>query len=71
MAKKTGWLFLLIVVLLLAALIIDVPAVAKFVGFKDGWTIHKGLDLQGGTHLVYQTDLDKVTPGDESSRCGY
>lgn len=67
MAKKTGWLFLLITVLLLAGLIIDIPALAKFVGFKDGWTIHKGLDLQGGTHLVYQTDLTKVNPGDESS----
>jgi len=67
MAKKTGWLVALIVVLLLAALVIDIPALAKFIGFKNGWTIHKGLDLQGGTHLVYQTDLSKVTPGDESA----
>ncbi|HAR54879.1 TPA: protein translocase subunit SecD [Patescibacteria group bacterium] len=67
MAKKTGWLVALIVVLLLAALVIDIPALAKFIGFKNGWTIHKGLDLQGGTHLVYQTDLSKVMPGDESA----
>jgi len=64
--KKTGWLSLVIIVILLAALIIDVPALAKFVGFKDGWTIHKGLDLQGGAHLVYQTDLSKIEPGEES-----
>jgi len=66
MAKKPGLLLLLIVALLLMALIIDIPALAKFVGFKNGWTIHKGLDLQGGTHLVYQTDLSKVKPGDET-----
>ena len=66
MAKKPGLLLLLIVALLLIALIIDVPALAKFVGFKNGWAIHKGLDLQGGTHLVYQTDLSKVKPGDET-----
>jgi len=59
MLKKTGFITGLIVVILLVALVIDIPAVAKFVGFKNGWTIHKGLDLQGGTHLVYQTDLSK------------
>lgn len=64
--KKTGWLFLLVIVVLLAALIVDVPALAKFVGFKDGWSIHKGLDLQGGAHLVYQTDLSKIEPGEEN-----
>jgi len=67
MAKKTGWLLLVIIGLLLMALIIDIPFLAKFVGFKNGWTIHKGLDLQGGTHLVYQTDLSKVSPGDETN----
>ncbi|MEA1909532.1 MAG: protein translocase subunit SecD [Patescibacteria group bacterium] len=63
MAKRTGWLLGLIVVILLGALIVDIPAFAKFVGFKDGLYIHKGLDLQGGTHLVYQTDLTKVAAG--------
>lgn len=67
MFKRTSWLFLLIVVVLLAAVVIDIPAVAKFVGFKEGWSVHKGLDLQGGTHLVYQTDLSKVEPGDEGN----
>lgn len=65
-SKRTGWLSLLIVAVLLMALIIDIPAFAKFIGFKDGWSIHKGLDLQGGTHLVYQTDLSKVEDGGES-----
>lgn len=67
MAKKTGWVLAVIAGVLLLALIVDVPAIAKFVGFKNGWTIHKGLDLQGGTHLVYQTDLTKVKPGEETN----
>ncbi len=67
MAKKTGWVLLVIVGVLLLALIVDIPALAKFVGFKNGWTIHKGLDLQGGTHLVYQTDLTKVKSGEETN----
>jgi len=67
MAKKPGWLLLVIAAIFLMSLIIDVPFLAKFVGFKNGWTIHQGLDLQGGTHLVYQTDLSKVKPGDETN----
>lgn len=65
MTKKVGWLSLLVIIVLLLALIIDIPALAKFVGFKEGWSVHKGLDLQGGTHLVYQTDLSKIEPGGE------
>lgn len=61
MLKKTGLITGIIVVVLLAALVVDIPAAAKFIGFKNGWSIHKGLDLQGGTHLVYQTDLSKST----------
>lgn len=61
MLKRTGWITGLIVVVLLAALVIDMPAAAKFLGFRQGWSIKKGLDLQGGTHLVYQTDLSKIT----------
>lgn len=67
MAKKTGWVLAVIIGVLLLALIVDIPTLAKFVGFKNGWTIHKGLDLQGGTHLVYQTDLTKVKPGEETN----
>jgi len=64
--KKGNWLFVVVIAVVLMALIIDVPAMAKFVGFKNGWSVKKGLDLQGGTHLVYQTDLSKVKPGSET-----
>ncbi|MBU1082845.1 protein translocase subunit SecD [Patescibacteria group bacterium] len=64
--KKGNWLFIVVIAVVLMALIIDVPVIAKFVGFKDGWSVKQGLDLQGGTHLVYQTDLSKVKPGNET-----
>ena len=70
MLKKTGFITGIIVVVLLAALVVDVPAVAKFIGFKDGWRIHQGLDLQGGTHLVYQTDLSKITGSADDAATG-
>ena len=70
MLRKTGLITGLIIVVLLTALVIDFPVIAKFIGFKDGLTIHKGLDLQGGTHLVYQTDLSKNTGSAEDAVTG-
>jgi len=60
--NKRIWLISFIVIVLLGAIIVDVPPVAEFLGIKSKFTVHQGLDLQGGTHLVYQTDLSKVSP---------
>lgn len=57
----------LIVVALLAAVIFDFPAVAKFVGLKNDFKIREGLDLQGGTQLVYETDLSKVQSSEQAN----
>jgi len=57
----------LIVIALLGAAIVDFPAVAKFVGLKQDFKIREGLDLQGGTQLVYQTDLSKVAAADQAN----
>jgi protein-export membrane protein SecD len=57
----------LILVTLLGAVIIDFPAVSKFVGIKKEFKVHEGLDLQGGTQLVYQTDLSKVPQADQTN----
>ncbi|OGB73785.1 protein-export membrane protein SecD [candidate division Kazan bacterium RIFCSPHIGHO2_01_FULL_44_14] len=59
--NKRIWLISFIVIVLLGAIIVDVPPVAKFLGITSKFTVHQGLDLQGGTHLVYQTDLSKVS----------
>ena len=56
----------LIVIALLGSAIVDFPSVANFVGLKSDFKVRQGLDLQGGTQLVYQTDLSKVK-GDEQS----
>lgn len=57
----------LIVIALLGSLIIDFPVVAKFVGIKKEFKVREGLDLQGGTQLVYETDLSKVKSEDYSN----
>ncbi len=57
----------LIVVALLGAVIVDFPSAAKFVGLKPTFKIREGLDLQGGTQLVYQTDLSKVKQEDQAN----
>ncbi|MFH0905130.1 MAG: protein translocase subunit SecD [bacterium] len=59
MAKRI-WLISLVVVVLIGALIVDIPAFAKVLGISAKFKIHQGLDLQGGTHLAYSTDLSKV-----------
>jgi len=62
--------FVLVITLFLAALIITMPGLPYFK--LGGWEIGRhlsemkirlGLDLQGGTHLVYQADLSSVDPG--------
>lgn len=57
----------LIIIALLGAVIVDFPAAAHFVGIKHDFKIREGLDLQGGTQLVYQTDLSKVAPADQAN----
>ncbi len=64
--NKRIWLISMIAVVLLGALIVDIPAVTRFLGLGEGFSIRRGLDLQGGTQLVYQTDLSGVKAGGES-----
>ncbi|MFA5009956.1 MAG: protein translocase subunit SecD [Patescibacteria group bacterium] len=56
-----------IIILLLVAVVFDVPAVAKFIGINQDFKIRQGLDLQGGTQLVYETDLTKVAAEDQTN----
>ena len=58
--NKRIWLISVIGLVLVGGIIVDIPPVAKFLGLGAKLAIHQGLDLQGGTHLVYQTDLTKV-----------
>lgn len=65
---KKIFIYGLIVVALVGSLIADFPSVARFLGVGADLRVREGLDLQGGTQLVYQTDLSKISGGqaDES-----
>lgn len=54
----------LIIVALLGSIVIDFPGVANFLGIGTEFRVRQGLDLQGGTQLVYQTDLSNVPLGE-------
>jgi len=58
--KSINWLiFFVIVAVLVLSILIDIPKGPKLFG-KEIKT-HLGLDLQGGTELIYQADLSKST----------
>jgi protein-export membrane protein SecD len=68
------WKFVAVVALAVTALLISLPGLPYFkvggwnLGEKISSTkIRLGLDLQGGTHLVYQADLSQVDPKDYTS----
>jgi len=63
------WKFILVIALFITALIIAMPGLPYFKvgGFEIGQKISEmkirlGLDLQGGTHLVYRADLSQIDP---------
>lgn len=57
--KRIWYIFGFIIIILALAVLIDIPKGPNFFG-KDIKT-HLGLDLQGGTELIYQADLSKST----------
>lgn len=70
MKKKRNWIKLVFIFLLAgAALVLDWPGGVnfKFDPLKIDWKINpdvkQGLDLQGGSRIVYQADLSKVESG--------
>jgi len=52
-------------------LLLDFPQIFEKAGFKLpgflNWPFHLGLDLQGGTHLVYQADVSQIPGQDQAS----
>ncbi len=70
--RKYFWLLVsLIIVLTVLAGLVDWPKGPNldlsFLGInvKRELKIHRGLDLQGGSHLVYEADLSKIQSGEE------
>jgi len=68
--RKKIWLtFLGIIILAILAGVVDYPAGPdiKIGSYFKELKIHLGLDLQGGTHLVYQADTSKIEAGEKAS----
>ncbi len=69
--RKQMWYLLVgILVISLFAGLVDYPGVPSWIPGTSFWNKFKvqlGLDLQGGSHLVYQADLSEITPGEEAS----
>lgn len=64
--RRNLWiLFFIILAISVLAGFIDWPSGPNFFGKEI--KIHEGLDLQGGTYLVYQMDISKINPGDVSA----
>ena len=62
--KRNLWIgFIFILILAATAFIIDWPNSFN-IKFLESVKIHEGLDLQGGTHLVYELDLSKIDKND-------
>ena len=64
MTKKSLYIkFIIIVLLALAAVYLAIPAGGKInlkplkINFEHQFNLRLGLDLQGGSHLVYEADL--------------
>ncbi|MDO8686746.1 MAG: protein translocase subunit SecD [Candidatus Berkelbacteria bacterium] len=64
--RRNLWIFLGIILVITAlAGLVDWPTGPNFFGKEI--KIHEGLDLQGGTHLVYELDTSKISKGDIST----
>lgn len=62
--------FILIILLVVFALLVDIPKLPTWVPFSSWFSkykIHLGLDLQGGTQLTYQTDTKDIPVGERSA----
>lgn len=57
MKKKWSVKLLLIVLITLAA---------GLVNYLPNWPLKLGLDLQGGTHLVFEADMSQIDPADQA-----
>ncbi len=55
--------YLLIIAVFIGYFVFSSQVPGNALGFKP---FHLGLDLSGGSHLVYQADISKIAPGDVS-----
>src|SRR3972149_65764 len=63
MLRKNNLVFLAVLILFVLAALVVFPIEEGWFGKLNG--VRLGLDLQGGTRLVYKADLSSVVPGTE------
>ncbi|MBW6441080.1 protein translocase subunit SecD [Patescibacteria group bacterium] len=74
--RKTLFNFLIIIVLTVMTGYVVYPNnqginIQKYgVNYRNDLNFHLGLDLQGGTHLVYQSDLSQIQESEKESAIG-
>lgn len=57
----------LIIILVLVAVVIDIPKIPKLEFLSERFPLKLGLDLQGGTELILQTDMSQVDSNDKDN----
>lgn len=65
--QKPWKIFFLIILIVIFALLVDIPRLPKWFPLSFWFSkqkIHLGLDLQGGTQLIYQTETKEIPPAD-------
>lgn len=70
MKQKPWKIFALIIVLALFALLISIPQLPRWVPGADWFSRHKihlGLDLQGGSQLIYETETKDIPVADRAA----
>jgi preprotein translocase subunit SecD len=63
MARRNRVPFIIIAIIFVLAILVVVPLDRGVLGGKG---VHLGLDLKGGTHLVYRADFSSIEPGTEA-----
>ncbi len=68
--KKVWYTFVLIILVSLFTGLMDYPGVPQWVPLSSFWNSRQfklGLDLQGGSELIFQADVSNITPGEEKN----
>ena len=66
--NKSIWIKLGIIIVLVAIfVIIDMPSGFNKIGIKKDPKLKKGLDLVGGSGIVYEADMSKIDPKDRAN----
>ena len=72
--KKTRWTLVAIGIVALLALLVALPKGPNInlkplgIDYQKELKIHEGLDLEGGSHLVYEADMSKVPENERGER---